>query len=155
MSALNLTRPHRTRLGGNVPDSYSTAHANPIPNRLLSPLAAFGGKRRKKSIGDGNGGEFGSYQAASQPRQARWGLNRVILCVILLSLFASPWALAQEVPASDTNVPPPVEATSVPTPESPPPAVNPVRAQADEINFFELLVKGGGFMIPLLFMSLI
>jgi biopolymer transport protein ExbB len=153
--SLPMIRPHRACLGGNVPDSYSMAPPNPIPNGLLSPLAAGGGKRRKKSIGDRNAGESGSYQAASQPRQARWGLKQLIPNVMFLALCTSSWTWAQEAPASDTNVPPPIDTTAAPAAESPPPTVNPVRADAEEINFFELLVKGGGFMIPLLFMSLI
>ena len=75
------------------------------------------------------------------------------LWMLTFVLAAPSCLLAQESP-SNTNIPAPT--SSVPaTAEAPPATPAPIHNEGDEINFFELLVKGGGFMIPLLFMSLI
>lgn len=98
---------------------------------------------------------------------------RVLAAVILLAAGSAVagWmavGAAQEPPPTETNQPAagvpadaPVEGATEP---APPAAAGPA-AGADaipagpagnhEINFFELLVSGGAFMIPLLFMSLI
>lgn len=59
-------------------------------------------------------------------------------------------ATPQEPPAAESNVPVPAD----PAPMAPEPLATAAPA-ADEINFLQLLVKGGAFMIPLLIMSLV
>src|SRR5688572_7783317 len=76
---------------------------------------------------------------------------RTLLLGLALAVSLSPALAAQDAAPAQTNSPAAVDASAPTAPESVPAATASARRDDNEINFFELLVKGGGFMIPLLF----
>jgi biopolymer transport protein ExbB len=90
------------------------------------------------------------------PERARWFLALAVVLTAIV-LIVRPAALAQQPPpaeggasAAAGDVPPgsdPSAASSVPgtTPKK----------QGEAINFLDLLISGGGFMVPIVFMSLL
>ena len=79
--------------------------------------------------------------------------SRILLLIAILSSTTTVWSQESSQPPTETNVPIAPEPTA--PKESTVSQITLFGDNPNDINFFDLLVKGGSFMIPLLFFSIV